>query len=75
MVRPWAQRKALFSLPSNEQHIESHLHQCIANPVHALVGGKVVGDGDDYTFQWDLNLSAKVTKIKFLSKGKKGIRH
>ena len=45
------QRKALFSPPSDKQHIESHLHQRIANPVHALVGGKVVGYGDDYTFQ------------------------
>ena len=50
-VLPRFQRKALFSPPSDEQHIESHLHQCIANPVHALVGGKVVGYGDDYTFQ------------------------
>jgi hypothetical protein len=72
-VLPRFQRKALFSPPSDEQHIESHFHQRIANPVNTLVGGKVIGDGDDYTFQGALNLSANVTKIKFLGK-EKGIR-
>jgi UDP-N-acetylmuramate dehydrogenase len=67
-VLPRFQRKALFSPPSDEQHIESHFHQCIANPVHTLVGDKIIGDGDDYMFQGALNLSANVTKKKFLSK-------
>jgi UDP-N-acetylmuramate dehydrogenase len=66
-VLPWFQREALLSYSSNKKYIESHLHQCVANPVNALVGGKIVGNGDNYAFQEALNLSAKVTKIKFLS--------
>ncbi len=61
------QLETLLSYSSNKKYIESHLHQCVANPVNALVGGKIVGYGDNYAFQEALNLSAKVTKIKFLS--------
>jgi hypothetical protein len=56
------------SYSSGKKYIKSHLNQCVANPVNALVGGKIVGDGDNYAFQESVNLSANVTKIKFLSK-------
>jgi len=62
-VLPWFQGKAHLSPPAYEQYIKPHFYQCIANPVHALIGGKVIGDGNNYTFQRILNLSAKVRKI------------
>jgi hypothetical protein len=68
-VPSWFQGKAPLPFPSYKQNIESHIHQGIANPVYALVGGKVVGDRDDYTFQGALYLSAKVRKNKFLFEG------
>jgi hypothetical protein len=57
----------MFQYPAYKQDIEFHLYQCITNPVNALVGGKIIGDGKNYAFQEYLNLSAKVIKIKFLS--------
>jgi UDP-N-acetylmuramate dehydrogenase len=69
-VLPRFKRKTMLSYSSNKKYIESLLNQCIANPVNALVGGKIIGDGNNYAFQEASNLSANVTKIKFLSKVK-----
>jgi hypothetical protein len=50
-VLPLFKRKALVSLSSDKQYIKPHFHQRIANPVHTLVSGKIIGYRDDYTFQ------------------------
>ena len=57
------QNKTLLTSSSDQEDIKPHFHQRNAYPVHALISGKVVGDGNNYTFQCDLYLSANVVKI------------